>query len=373
MRAPGHPQASFAMEMLVDELAYKIGMDPLVFRKKNIKDPVWHRQLDRGAKEIGWANRNPTAGGGPGPLKRGMGCAVGVWGGGGNKECIVTVEIGRDGAVAVLSGTQDLGTGTRTFTRAIVAEEFGLTMKDVREKIGDSRNGRANGSGGSTTSASLAPAVKDAAYKARLQLAEAVAPLLKVEPAQVAFADGFVTGGAQKMTWKQACATLPAAGLSARGEWVADLAGRGTHGATFAEVEVDVETGRVKPLKMVHVQDCGLPLSRLLLESQINGGMIQSLGMALWEGNVNDAELGVRLNPSFGDYKMCGTLEIPTLVPIIDDEDTREGVIGIGEPSLIPAVAAVVNAVYNACGARIRELPATPDKVLMALLAEKKA
>jgi len=375
MRAPGHPQASFGIEMVVDELAYKIGMDPVEFRKKNLKDVTYHRQLDRGAKEIGWERRNKTPGGGPGPLKRGMGCAIGTWGGGGNKECIVTVEISRDGAVHVLSGTQDLGTGTRTFTRAIVAEELGLTMKDVVEKIGDSRHGRANGSGGSSTAASLAPSVKDAAWKARKQMAEKVAPLLKVEPDKVVFADGSVSGGGQKLSWKQACATLPASGLSARGEWVVDLAGRGTHGATFAEVEVDVETGRVKPIKMVHVQDCGLPLNRLTLESQINGGMIQSLGMALWEGNISDAELGVRLNPSFMDYKMCGTLEIPELVPLIDDEDTREGVIGIGEPSLIPAVAAVVNAVYNACGVRVKELPATPDKILMALLAqpEKKA
>jgi len=168
---------------------------------------------------------------------------------------------------------------------------------------------------------------------------------------------------------------LPSAGLSVRGEWKPGLSDTGTHGASFAEVEVDVETGRVRPIKMVHVQDCGLPLSRTTLESQINGGMIMSLGMALWEGNVKDAELGLRLNPSFMDYKICGTLEIPELVPIIDDEDPREAVIGIGEPSLIPSLAAVINAVYNACGVRIHELPATPDKVLMALLAqqEKKA
>ena len=86
MRAPGHPQASFAVESLVDELAYKIKMDPVEFRKKNLRDEVYHRQLDRGAKEIGWSRRNPVAGGNPGPLKRGMGCAVGTWGGGGNNQ-----------------------------------------------------------------------------------------------------------------------------------------------------------------------------------------------------------------------------------------------------------------------------------------------
>ncbi|HEX7295885.1 MAG TPA: molybdopterin cofactor-binding domain-containing protein, partial [Pyrinomonadaceae bacterium] len=129
MRAPGHPQASFAMESLMDELAYRIKMDPVAFRKKNLQNPTYHRQLDRGAQEIGWSRRNPIAGGNPGPLKRGMGCAVGTWGGGGNNQCKVDVSISRDGAVAVAVGVQDLGTGTRTYTRAIVAEELGLGIK----------------------------------------------------------------------------------------------------------------------------------------------------------------------------------------------------------------------------------------------------
>ena len=96
--------------------------------------------------------------------------------------------------------------------------------------------------------------------------------------------------------------------------------------------------------------------------------MIQSLGMALYEGRVMDARLGVMLNPSFGDYKLPGTLEMPELVPIIDDEDTREAVIGVGEPAIIPAVGAVANAVFNASGVRVRELPITPDKILMGLM-----
>jgi xanthine dehydrogenase YagR molybdenum-binding subunit len=119
MRAPGHPQASFAMESLLDELAYKIGMDPVEFRKKNMPDPFYHRQLERGAREIGWSGRNATPGGGAGPLKRGMGCAAGTWGGGGNNQCNVDVTVGRDGSVLVAVGTQDLGTGTRTYTGSL--------------------------------------------------------------------------------------------------------------------------------------------------------------------------------------------------------------------------------------------------------------
>jgi xanthine dehydrogenase YagR molybdenum-binding subunit len=366
MRAPGHPQASFAVESLVDELAYKIKMDPVAFRKKNLRDEVYHRQLDRGAKEIGWSRRNPVAGGNPGPVKRGLGCAVGTWGGGGNNQCKVDVTISRDGSVLVAVGTQDLGTGTRTYTRAIVAEEFGLGITDVKEQIGSSKLGSANPSGGSTTAASLAPSVKDAAIKARLMLAERVAPLLgNPKPEEIVFGAGKVSAKGQSLAWKQACAALPAAGITSHGEWRADLQSRGIHGVCFAEVEVDVETGHVKPIKMVHVQDGGLPLNRLTLESQINGGMIQSLGMALWEGRVMDAQLGMQLNPGFGDYKLPGTLEMPELVPIIDDDDKREAVIGIAEGCIIPALGAIANAVFNATGLRIRELPITPDKILM--------
>ena len=368
MRAPGHPQASFAVESLVDELAYKIKMDPVAFRKKNLRDEVYHRQLDRGAKEIGWSRRNPVAGGSAGPLKRGLGCAVGTWGGGGNNQCKTDVTIARDGSVVVALGTQDLGTGTRTYTRAIVAEELGLGIKDVKEQIGNSKLGAANPSGGSTTAPSVAPSVKDAAIKARMLMAERVAPLLgNAKPEEIVFSGRNVSAKGQTVTWKQAAAALPAAGITAHGEWRADLQARGVHGVCFAEVEVDVETGHVKPIKMVHVQDCGLPLNRLAMESQINGGMIQSLGMALWEGRVMDAQLGMQLNPGFGDYKLPGSLEMPEMVPLIDDDDKREAVIGMSEGCIIPAVGALVNAVFNATGLRVRELPITPDKILMGL------
>ncbi|MGH9969514.1 MAG: xanthine dehydrogenase family protein molybdopterin-binding subunit [Pyrinomonadaceae bacterium] len=368
MRAPGHPQASYAIECLMDDLADKLGMDPLEFRKKNLRDKVYHRQLDRGAREIGWDRRNKTPGSAEGPLKRGMGCAVGTWGGGGNNQCKVDVTISRDGSVVVAVGTQDLGTGTRTYTRAIVAEELGLQQKDVVEKIGNSTLGSANASGGSTTSASLAPSVKNGAYKARIAMAEKIAPLLGgVKAEEIIFANGGVSGGGKSLTWKQACAVLPPAGVTARGDWQAELSASGVHGVCFAEVEVDVETGRVRPIKMVHVQDIGLPLNRLAVESQINGGMIQSLGMALWEERVMDARLGIQLNPGFGDYKLPGSAEMPELVALIDDEDKREAVIGVGEPAIIPSVGALANAVFNACGVRIHDLPITPDKILMAL------
>jgi xanthine dehydrogenase YagR molybdenum-binding subunit len=356
------------MESLMDDLAAKLRMDPVEFRKKNLRDEAWHRQLDVGAKAIGWEKRNAVPGGDTGTLKRGFGCAVGAWGGGGGPQCQVDVIIGKDGSVLVTTGTQDLGTGTRTFVRAIVAEELGLGMDDVVEKIGDSRFGNANASGGSTTAASLSPAVKDAAYKARTELAKLVAPLLGAEPDGVLLRDGYVMGNGKAIKWKEACAAVPASGLSVRGAFQRPLAGNGAHGASFAEVEVDTETGKVRVVKMCHVQDGGMILNRLAVESQINGGMIQSLGMALLEGRVMDATLGSMVNAAFNDYKLPGTMEIPELIPIIDDGDTRDVVMGIAEPANIPGCGAIANAVFNACGVRIHETPITPDKILNGLM-----
>jgi xanthine dehydrogenase YagR molybdenum-binding subunit len=377
MRAPGHPQACFAMESLMDELAEKISMDPIEFRKKNLGTnhptnvPTWTRQLDIGAKAIGWENRKAVAGSDPGPLKRGFGCAIGAWGGGGSQGCVVTVTVGQDGSVSAVVGSQDLGTGTRTYLRAIVAEELGLNYEDVHEQIGDTRLGNASASGGSTTAASLSPAVKVAAFNTRLEIARRVAPLLGADPKDVAFADRKIVGNGKSLDWNQACQALPAAGLSIRGEWAPGMSGDGetgpAHGASFAEVEVDVETGHVRVIKMCHTQDGGLPLNRLAMESQINGGMIQSMGMALYEGRVMDADLGVMVNSGFGDYKLPGALEIPELIPIIDDGDDRQVVIGIAEPGNIPGAGAIANAVYNACGVRVRQLPITPDKILNGL------
>jgi xanthine dehydrogenase YagR molybdenum-binding subunit len=372
LRAPGHPPACFAMESLMDELAYKVGMDPLEFRLKNLSShnasDEHIRQLQRGAKEIGWDRRSKEPGGWPGTLKRGFGCAIGVWGGGGHRECVVTVDVGRDGAVSASVGTQDLGTGTRTYVSAIVAEELGLAVADVKANIGDSRLGAANASGGSSTAPSLSPAVKVAAFNARQQVAARVAPLLGAAEKDVLFAEGQVSGNGKSLSWSQACAALPAGGISVRGEWQEGLSSTGTHGACFAEVQVDVETGHVQVMRMASVQDCGLPLNRMAVESQINGGMIQGVGMALSEGRVMDAELGVMVNSSFMDYKIPGCLEIPQTVPLIDDQDTRQMVIGVGEPPSVPPAAAIANAVFNACGVRVRELPITPDKILMGLM-----
>ena len=353
----------------MDELAYKIGIDPVEFRIKNLPADDPHiRQLRRGAKEIGWERRNATAGATAGVLKRGFGCGCGIWGGGGRPQCVVEIHVGRGGAVTVSCGSQDLGTGTRTYMVAIVAEELGLEMGDVHEKIGDTRLTDANFSGGSSTAPSLSPAVKDAAVNAKGAIAAIVAPLLGAGPEDLVFSDRKISANGKSLEWSQACAALPAAGISVRGTFRAGLSSVGTHGAAFAEVEVDTETGHVRVVRILDVQDCGLPLNRLAVESQINGGMVQGIGMALLEGRVMDSNLGVMVNSSFMDYKIAGCLEVPEeMLPLIDDDDPRQMVVGVGEPPSIPPAAAIANAIFNACGVRVRQLPITPDKIIMGL------
>src|SRR5262249_6009577 len=150
---------------VVDELAYKLGMDPVEFRSKNLpanspRTPWWREEMAIGARRIGWERRNKGPGGGVGPPKGGLGLALGVWGGGGSKGTIVDLTIGRDGSVVVSTGTQDIGTGTRTYVAAIPAEEFGLPLSAVTPRIGDTEYPFSQGSGGSVTTASVAPAIK---------------------------------------------------------------------------------------------------------------------------------------------------------------------------------------------------------------------
>jgi xanthine dehydrogenase YagR molybdenum-binding subunit len=372
MRAPGHPQASFGIESLLDELAAELKLDPLEVRKTNLADPVYHRQLDRVAAEIGWA-AHPHKTGPPDPVPElavGIGFGVSTWGGGGRRACQVDVRIDADGGVVAACGTQDLGTGTRTYLAAIVAEELGLSVDAVTARIGDSFLGMSVGSGGSVTTGSLAPAVKVAAHQARAALAERVAPALDAAPGDLVFADRTIRvrdDASRSLPWREACALLGSSGVEVRGEWDSSLQASGVHGAQAAKVEVDTLTGDVRVLKMVAIQDCGLPLNRLALASQINGGVIEALSYGLFEERVIDPWLGIPLNATLEEYKIAGSADIPEMVAIIDDDDRREQAIGMAEATIIPGHSAIANAIFNACGVRLRDMPFTNAKILTAL------
>lgn len=371
MRAPGHPQAAFAMDIALDELANKLGLDPIVLRRVNDcrNKEIRDRQLEVGAREIGWDRRNKVPGSGDGSIKRGIGLGCGEWGGRGRKGTYAEVVIHPDGGVDAKSATQDIGTGTRTLIALIAAEELGLELEQVRAHLGDTNLPPGRASGGSTTASSTSPAVKAAARKAKRQMFEKIAPALGVEAGQLRTENGRVVSSSGKSwSWHEATAQLGVQPVVVVSEFEDGFSGNGVAGVHFAEVEVDIETGRIQPIKIVAVNDCGLVVDKLLAESQVNGGVVGGISYALLEDRVLDPNVGVMLNPGLEPYKIAGAMEMPEIVPILLDMPER-GVIGLGEPARIPTAGAIANAVYNAIGVPVRELPMTPDKVLAALSA----
>ncbi len=371
MRAPGHPQAAFAMDIVMDELAYKLRIDPVDMRLANDcrNKAIRDEQLRIGAREIGWERRNKRPGSGDGPVKHGIGLGCGEWGGSGRKGTFAEVVIHPDGSVDAKSATQDLGTGSRTLIALIAAEELGLELDQVRAYLGDTNYPPGPASGGSTTSASTSPAVKAAARKAKRQLFEKIAPEMGVEASQLRTENGrIVASSGESLGWHEATSQLGVQPIVVVSEFEEGFSGVGVAGVHFAEVEVDTETGRIQPVKIVAVNDCGLVVNKLLAESQVNGGVIGSISYALLEDRMLDPNIGVMLNAGLEPYKIAGVMETPEIVPILMDMPER-GVIGLGEPACIPTAGAIANAVYNAIGVPIRELPMTPDKVLAALSA----
>ena len=369
MRAPGHPQGEFAMDSLMDELAEKLGMDPLAFRRINDSSDVRQAEYTLGAQEIGWHRRNKVPGAGKGVKKRGIGMGSGLWGGGGHAGTQARVTIHADGTVEAVTGTQDLGTGIRTVIAIIVAEELGLQPQDISVKIGDSGPGLpSGGSGGSTTTPSVAPVVKTAATAAKQKLFERIALVLETQPEDLRAVDGEIYAASDRtksMSWKAAAGHLGMETIAGNGAWHEGLSEPGAAGTQFAEVEVDAETGEVKVVRIVAVQDCGLVMNRLTCESQINGGVIMGLGYALLENRIMDPQTGYMINPNLEDYKVVGAMEVPEIKSIAFDTDRK--VTGVGEPATIPTAGAIANAVYNAIGVRIRDLPISPEKILNAL------
>ena len=374
MRAPGHPQGAFAMDSLMDELAEQLNMDPLEFRRINSDSDARRNRIRQGeytlgAQEIGWHRRNRIPGSSTGVKKRGIGMGCGLWGGGGGAGTEARVTIHASGAVEAITGTQDIGTAIRTVIAIIVAEELGLRPEDITVKIGDTEPGLpSRGSGGSQTIGSVAPVIKTAAMAAKRKLFEYIAPLVEAVPGDLRAAGGRIYTESDlrmHLPWKEATGYLGMETISEGGEWDENLRVGDTAGVQFAEVEVDTETGIVNVIKIVAIQDCGLVVNRLTTESQINGAVIMGLGYALLEERIMDDQTGVMINPNLEDYKIPGTMEIPEIVSIAYDTDRK--ITGIGEPPTIPTAGAIANAVYNAIGVRIREIPITPDRVLNAL------
>jgi xanthine dehydrogenase YagR molybdenum-binding subunit len=391
-RAPGLVQGTFGFEGFMDELANAIGMDPLEFRKKNYTTknrgdtgiPYSSKGLDKayeiGSREIGWQRRNKTPGEGKGRFRRGIGMAAGIWWGAGVPGTLADIKLHPDGSVEAICGTQDIGCGTRTHMAVVAAETLGLQPEEITVKLGNSDYPWAPISGGSLTTPSVAPAMRDASLKAAERIKEMAAAKLEVPADRIVIEDKklFDQDNPEKsISFQEILKELDHETVfHGERKGLPEGYAYNTFGAHFAEVEVDTLTGKIKVIKIVAVQESGRIINKQTAESQVVGGVTQGLSTALFEQRVMDDETGRMLNPNLRDYKIATSMDIPEIVPLfVDIVDPRINILGtkgLGEPPRIPSSAVIANAVYNAIGVHLREIPMTPDKVLHAL-KEKEA
>ncbi len=388
-RGPGYVEGAFGLEGAMNALATELKLDPLALRKKNFtkREPRQGRPYSgnnllacykEGAEAFGWSSedRSPKS---ENRIRIGRGLAAQVWPTGGGPPAYALVRMNSDATIDVLAGTQDLGTGARTVLSQLAAESLGAKLSDVRAIIGDTESLPYTGnSWGSMTTASVGPAVRMAAEDARSQLFEAAAAMLDAKPGDLESRDSriVVRDTDRSMTFADVTKKLGNVmiiGKGSRGPNPADTAIM-TFGVQFAEVEVDIETGVVRVLRIVAAHDAGRIINPTLAESQLEGGIIQGLGYAMFEERVLDHSLGIVMNSTMHDYKIPTMADIPRIdaffVGGADPVANHTGARGIAEPPVIPTAPAIAAAVANAIGVEISEIPLTPWRVLAAL--EKK-
>jgi xanthine dehydrogenase YagR molybdenum-binding subunit len=381
-RAPNHPQVCFITCSALEDLAAKMRMDPYDLFVKNLdytaRPELYKFQFEKAAELMDWKkNWHARGDSGRGPVKRGLGLALGTWGGAGHAStCKTTIH--PDASVEVELATQDLGTGSRTMVAMIAAETFGLEVSQIKVKIGDNSYPNSGGSGGSTTSGGITTSTRKSSMNALQKLFEIAAQSLNVPAEQLEAVDGRIRmrGNPDKgMSFQQACQKLGVNSISEMGENDPRKAPQeglntgGTGGVQMADVSVDTETGIVKMNRLVAVQDCGLVVNPKTAESQVFGACIMSICGALYEERVMDQQIGRVLNPDMEFYKLAGLGDIGEIIVHMDirEENDKRGVIGLGEPCAIGGLAAIANAVANAIGVRVPRVPLSPARVLGAL------
>lgn len=379
MRAPGHPQGAFALEQTIDELAAKLNMDPIDLRDKADEHPVRRVERQIVRESALWRSRNPVAGADTGPVKRGVGLGQSVWYRFVSMGSAAEVRIHRDGSLEVLSSVQDIGSGIKTVMAQILAEQFGVPPAQIAVKVGDTNYPEGPNSGGSMTTLSLTPAVRDAAWQASQKFLADVAPGLGAAPGDLVLVDGEVRSRSGKMepvSFRRAAAKMSANQIAVQAKRVPDYAPKQylTYGGVdVAEVEVDTELGRIHVKRVLSVHDCGRPMNPEQTISQINGGIIQGISYTLLEHRLLDPVYGLMVNTGLDLYKIAGAREVPEIeVKLVEAYigQSSTDASGIGEAAGVVSIgAAIGNAVYNATGVRVRRTPMTPAVVLEALRA----
>jgi xanthine dehydrogenase YagR molybdenum-binding subunit len=383
-RAPGFVEGTFALECLLDELAMKLGIDPLELRRRNYADsdrtddrPFSSKNLAECYRraEPHWAKRDEVRARSQGPWKHGIGLASQIWYGGGGPPSYAWIRVGSDGRAQVVTAMQDIGTGTRTAMAQIAAEELGIPFDHVRVSLGDSARGPfASISAGSSTVPSMGPAVRSAAADAKRQIIEIAAQRFHLEERVLDLRDGQIVsadGGSWPLT--EVTGLLESGQILGKGARGPNPAGMQvlTFGVQVAEVAVDVETGEVRVDKIVAIHDVGRVINALGAESQVEGGIIQGIGHTLSEERIVDPSTGSILTRTLDSYRMPTIADVPEivtdLVDVPDPHLTNLGSKGLGEPPIVPVAAAIANAVRDATGAEIRSLPITREEMLRAL------
>ena len=378
MRAPGEAVGMLALENAMDELAHDAGIDPVELRLRNI--PEEHPEKDKkfsshcladclttGAKRFGWEKRNAT----PGAVREGE-WLIGVGmssAARGNilHEAKARVILHSDATVSVETDMTDIGTGTYTILAQIAGEMLGLPLERIEVKLGDTDFPPAAGSGGSWGAGSTGSAVFLACQTLRSEIAD----LLGTDPAELTLKDGsIISGNVQHELAQLLTRDLSAVGHIEPGK-TSDEVEQATFGAHFAEVAVNAVTGETRVRRMLGVFSAGRILNMQTARSQCHGGMIFGIGSALTEELVHDLRDGHIVNHNLAEYHVPVNLDVPQIDAVfLEERDSWANPMqskGVGELGISGAGAAITNAIFNATGVRVRDYPATLDKVLKGL------
>jgi xanthine dehydrogenase molybdenum-binding subunit len=373
-RAPGAPAASFAIEQLVDELAEKLGIDPLKMRRMNsshegTRGPggmPFRRIGNEECVEAALSSAHYNA-----PLEganRGRGVASGFWFNVGLRSS-VNVSIQPDGTVNLIEGNTDIG-GTRASLAMQLAETLGIAYEDVKPMVVDTDSvGYNDVTAGSRTTYSTGMATHQAGLNLVAEMKKLLAPKWQVTAEEIEFQYGTFRAGEQSGSFKDVANQIVGpngAGLTASGSVNAGIIVGGAFGLHIVDVEVDPDTGKTTILRYTAIQDAGTAIHPSYVEGQMQGGAVQGIGWALNEEYYFD-ETGRMANSSFLDYRMPTTLDVPmidTIIVEVPNPTHPFGVRGVGEVPIVPPLAAIANAIYRATGVRQRQLPMSPRRIL---------
>jgi xanthine dehydrogenase YagR molybdenum-binding subunit len=392
MRAPGEASGVYALECAMDELSYALKMDPIALRLANHADRDEHENLpwsskslrqcyEEGAAAFGWDRRDPTPGNQrDGNLLIGMGMATATYPANRSKAGALA-RLLANGQIVVQCGSQEIGGGTYTIMAQTAADTLGLPIARVRAELGDSTMPPAPVSGGSQTTASIQPAVQAAcrallAKAVELAAQDPASPLAGAAPDAVTSGDGRIflrADPGRGVSFEDLLRRAGRSSLEARADSdPGDIKKRyslHSFGAQFAEVAVDPDLGEIRLRRYTGVFAAGRILNAKTARSQMIGGVVYGMGMALFEHSEVDPRSGRITNATIADYLVPVHADVPPIdisfIPEQDDVVNSLGAKGIGELPMVGVAAAIANAVYHATGKRIRDLPLTVDKLFV--------